>query len=132
MHYRPAAGVWTYQDLFSLPDDDRRYEIIEGELFKLPTPTTAHATVIANVITMLIPIVAKLSGRMFTAPVDVFFLGIREYWLLDPEAGTFEILLLDGDAFHRVVSASGADVPVSPLLGPLPVTADDLFTGIPT
>ena len=26
------AGTWTYDDLLSLPDDGRRYEIIEGDL----------------------------------------------------------------------------------------------------
>ena len=26
------AGAWTYEDLFTLPDDGKRYEIIEGDL----------------------------------------------------------------------------------------------------
>ena len=29
------AGSWTYEDLLSLPDDGRRYEIIEGELYEM-------------------------------------------------------------------------------------------------
>jgi hypothetical protein len=33
------AGSWTYEDLLSLPDDGRRYEIIEGVLYELPSPT---------------------------------------------------------------------------------------------
>ena len=33
-----AAGSWTYEDVFSLPDDGRRYEIIEGELYEMPAP----------------------------------------------------------------------------------------------
>src|SRR5436190_4966910 len=49
------AGTWTYDDLLALPDDGKRYEIIMGELFELPSPGFAHATVIANLITMLIP-----------------------------------------------------------------------------
>jgi Uma2 family endonuclease len=37
------AGTWTYDDLFSLPDDGRRYETIEGELYEMPAPNLVHA-----------------------------------------------------------------------------------------
>ena len=42
------AGTWTYDDLFSLPDDGKRYEIIEGELYEMPAPSLDHAVTIAN------------------------------------------------------------------------------------
>ena len=69
------AGTWTYEDLFSLPDDGRRYEIIEGELYEMPAPNLVHATVVMNLIALLLPIVSSLNGRLFTAPLDVFFQG---------------------------------------------------------
>ena len=69
------AGSWTYEDLFSLPDDGRRYEIIEGELYEMPAPNLVHATVVMNLIALLLPIVSSLDGRLFTAPLDVFFQG---------------------------------------------------------
>lgn len=56
--------------------------------------------------------------------------GVREYWLVDPEARTLEILTLDRDALHLAVTASASDRPVSPLVGPLPIPVDDLFAGI--
>jgi Uma2 family endonuclease len=179
------AGAWTYDDLSTLPEDGKRYEIIEGVLYEMPAPTWAHSTVIANLIIMLIPIVANLGGRWRTAPLDVFFpgadpvqpdivvllpggkaqpaprgiegppdlivevlsptnrghdvltkralyarAGVREYWLVDPEARTIEILALDRDAFHLFSTASGSETPVSPLFGSLPIAADDLFAGI--
>ena len=179
------AGTWTYEDLFSLPQDGRRFEIIEGELYEMPSPSWAHSTVVANLISMLVPIVAKLGGRWRTAPLDVFFqgadpvqpdvvvllpdsrahpidrgvngppdlvvevlspsnrghdlltkralyarAGVREYWLVDPEARTIEILALDRDALHLAIAASGNETPISPLLGPLPIATADLFTGI--
>jgi len=179
------AGTWTYDDLLALPDDGKRYEIIEGELYEMPAANLHHATVIANLIAMLIPLLTSLGGRWLTAPLDVFFAGanpvqpdivvilpgwsgalplrgpegapdllievlspsnrthdlltkralygragVREYWLVDPEARTIEILSLDRDSLHLVSSVSGADTPVSPLFGSLPSTVDDLFAGI--
>ncbi len=181
------AGAWTYEDLLALPDDGRRYEIIEGDLYEMPAANLVHATVIANLIAMLIPLVTRLGGRWFTAPLDVFFeganpvqpdivvilpgwsgtlprrgpegapdllievlspsnrthdlltkralygrAGVREYWIVDPEPRTLEILTLDRDALHPFSMTSGDDTPVSPLLGPLPLTAVELFVGIDT
>ncbi len=44
-----------------------------GELLRDAFPGLAHATVIANLITMLIPLNSRLGGLWRTGPVDVFF-----------------------------------------------------------
>ena len=179
------AGAWCYEDTLTFPDDGRRYEIIEGDLYEMPSPTSVHAATIINLIALLLPVVTKIRGRLFTAPLDVFIpggdpvqpdvlvvlpdgkalvelrgiegppdliievvspsnrgrdlltkralyarAGVGEYWLVDPEARTIEILTLDRDAFHLAVAASGDEMPVSPLLGPLPITTTDLFAGM--
>jgi Uma2 family endonuclease len=54
------AGTWTYEDLFPLPDDGRRYEIIEGELCEMPAPSWNHAVTIGNVLALLIPVIQGL------------------------------------------------------------------------
>ena len=69
------AGTWTYEDLFSLSDDSRRYEIIEGELYEMPSPGSAHALMIAALIRLLMPLVENLGGWWCAAPIDVFFPG---------------------------------------------------------
>lgn len=69
------AGSWTYEDLFSLPDDGRRYEIIEGELYEMPAPSWDHSTTIMNLIALLLPVISALRGQLRTAPLDVFFQG---------------------------------------------------------
>ncbi len=69
------AGTWTYDDLFALPDDGRRYEIIEGELHEMPAPNLWHATTIVSLLLLLAPVIQSLGGRIFAAPLDVFFQG---------------------------------------------------------
>jgi Uma2 family endonuclease len=56
--------------------------------------------------------------------------GVREYWIVDPDARTIELLALDRDAFHLAASVSGHDAPVSPLVGPLPFAAEELFPAL--
>lgn len=75
MALNKPAGSWTYEDLFSLPDDGRRYEIIEGELYEMPAPSVDHAITIMNLILLLAPAVQALGGRVLTVPLDVFFEG---------------------------------------------------------
>ena len=70
-----SAGTWTYDDLVSLPDDGRRYEIIEGDLYEMPAPGWEHVIVVMNLIRLLDAIVEALGGRLATAPGDVFFEG---------------------------------------------------------
>lgn len=69
------AGTWSYEDLFALPEDGRRYEIIEGELYEMPAPRWDHAATIMNLILLLAPLIRTLNGKLATAPLDVFFPG---------------------------------------------------------
>ena len=39
---RVEGKHYTYKDLLELPDDGKRYEIIDGELYVAPSPTTKH------------------------------------------------------------------------------------------
>ena len=64
--------TWTYEDLFTLPDEGKRYEIIAGELYELPTPWSAHATAIMNLLMLLFPTIKARSAMMLTGPIDVF------------------------------------------------------------
>lgn len=62
----------TYEDYLRLPDDGKRYEIIEGELFVTPAPITKHQIVSLNLSTILHRHVRKHRlGRVLTAPTDV-------------------------------------------------------------
>ena len=71
---QPPAGkiVLTYEDYCALPNDGRRYEILEGELFVTPSPSRAHQRLSANLFMIL-----NSHGRdrdlseVFYAPFDV-------------------------------------------------------------
>jgi Uma2 family endonuclease len=93
------TGSWTYEDLSDLPDDGRRFEIIEGALYEMPSPTWVHATVIANLITMLLPLIMRLGGIWRPAPLDVFFSGANPV-----QPGI--IVLLPGGEAHPAIEAS--------------------------
>ncbi len=86
------AGTWAYPDLAALPDDRIRYEIIDGELFEMPSPTSAHALAIAALIRLLLPVLDRLVARWLTAPLDIFFLGA------DPVQPDLLVLLPDSRA----------------------------------
>ncbi len=63
----------TYDDYRSLPEDmSRRYELLHGELFMVPAPTTVHQQVSRNLLVLLERhITARRLGTVFYAPVDV-------------------------------------------------------------
>lgn len=67
----------TYDDYAVLPDDGKRYEIIEGELHMTPAPTTRHQRISIRIERVLLDcLVDNGQGEVLDAPIDV---------LLDPE-----------------------------------------------
>ncbi len=68
----PEQGHWTYNSYAALPDDGKRYEIIDGVLYMAPAPNDVHQEIVALIIFYLMPYV-KLAGRgrVLAAPIDV-------------------------------------------------------------
>ncbi|MBI3722360.1 Uma2 family endonuclease [bacterium] len=66
--------VYTYEDLADTPDDNRRYEIIDGELIVTPSPFLMHQRVARNIFRIVDAHVVKNDlGEVFFAPLDVVF-----------------------------------------------------------
>jgi Uma2 family endonuclease len=64
--------VLTYEDYCRLPNDGRRYEILEGELAVTPAPTPRHQEVLVNLLRLLDEHVrARGLGKVYVAPIDV-------------------------------------------------------------
>ena len=62
----------TYDDYCLLPNDGKRYEIIDGELFVTPSPRTAHQKVVTNLCYYLADFVKEQElGEVYVAPLDV-------------------------------------------------------------
>ena len=63
----------TYQDYMELPDD-KRYEIIDGELFEMTAPTVRHQVLLGNLFIIFKPYVRRQRlGSVYMAPIDVIF-----------------------------------------------------------
>ena len=62
----------TYEDYVLFPDDGRRHELIGGEHYVTPAPTTVHQRFLGNVHHALKAYILNHGGgEAFFAPVDV-------------------------------------------------------------
>lgn len=181
----PAALKVTYEDYVLLPED-RRYEVIDGELFLTPAPTLFHQAVLSRLTRILEDFVeARHLGVVFQAPCDVVLskydvfqpdawyvstsrrpiltemfvagapdlvvevlspstedrdriakakryatFGVREMWILDPEAKTVEVLTNGGEGFQRHILAAGSESVRSAVLPDLEFAAGPIFRPI--
>jgi len=67
----PSSG-FTYEDYVELPDDGRRYEILDGELEVSPAPVPRHQGVSRNLLFILHGHVQERRlGSVYSAPIDV-------------------------------------------------------------
>ncbi len=70
----PVDTRLTYEDYCLLPNDGKRYEIIEGELFVTPSPITAHQRIVTALASHLFAYAEEHDlGKVFVAPFDVVF-----------------------------------------------------------
>jgi Uma2 family endonuclease len=151
----------TYHDYMLLPDDGKRYEIIEGDLCLTPAPVTRHQIIVGRLIHLLLSYLETHPvGTVLTAPCDVLLsdtdivqpdvlyvrnnskahvteqnvqgppdvvveilsprtaardrdlkrkryerFGVQEYWLVDPDHNTLEILALNAEQYTQVCCA---------------------------
>src|SRR5690242_3021110 len=69
---------WTADMARALPDDGRRHEVLDGELFVTPAPTLKHQMAVARLWARLDPYVrANSLGIALMSPADIEFSARR-------------------------------------------------------
>jgi Uma2 family endonuclease len=63
----------TYADLEQLPDDGRRYELHDGEVWVVPSPIPWHQLVVDRFADQLKAYRERFGGLLFMAPLDIVF-----------------------------------------------------------
>jgi len=64
--------IFTYQDYILFPDNGKRYQIIDGEIYMSPAPIPYHQKILANLEDILRQFVkTNKLGVVFFAPCDV-------------------------------------------------------------
>lgn len=182
----PPDHKLTYEDYARLPDDGKRYQVVDGVLHVSSAPREKHQRVLMNLAWLLMDLVKEAGlGRVYCAPFDfllgkhdivqpdlVFLsnenleiltelnaqgapdlaieilspstrrldeilkrrlyerVGVREYWMIDPELETLRILRPDAggrfEVAEELIAEYGATL-ASPLLPGLAVDLARLF-----
>jgi Uma2 family endonuclease len=174
----------SFADLERWPEDGRRYELYDGEVYEVPSPLPLHQIVSARLHLTLADYVRDHGGIVLYAPLDIVFTeydvvqpdlllftrerqhlinprkvtrvqpdlaieilspgtagndrgrkmrllarhGVREVWLVDPDAVTVEIYALTGDQFVLAGMWNRSECVHSPLLPGLSFAPADLLT----
>jgi Uma2 family endonuclease len=81
--FTPKGLKWTYEDYSQLPEDGRRHEIIDGEHFVNPSPSTLHQHVSKRLQYQLYTKFELAGlGVLFDAPMDV---QLSEFDIVQPD-----------------------------------------------
>ena len=76
----------SYADLQQTPEDGRRYELYDGEVFVVPAPTPMHQLAIHEFANLLKAYAQTHGGRVFLSPIDIVF---SEFNVLQPDVVFF-------------------------------------------
>src|SRR5437870_9045693 len=72
----------SFADLQRMPDDEKRYELYDGELRVVPSPMPRHQRVAQRLFIELYELAARSGGEVFMAPFDIV---LSEYNVVQPD-----------------------------------------------
>jgi Uma2 family endonuclease len=76
----------TYADLERAPEDGRRYELYDGEVYVVPAPLPRHQVVQHRIVELLCDHAAEHGGLALDSPIDIVF---SQYDVLQPDVVFF-------------------------------------------
>ncbi len=183
MVQRKPRLKFTVKDYMSTPDD-KRCQLLDGEMIVAPSPTFRHQTIVMNLALVLRQFVSeRFLGRVWLAPLDVVLSnhdvaqpdilfvsnarsdivteaniqgapdlvveilsrgtavydrgykqalygrhGVREYWLVDPDAETVEVLTQGEQGLAPLATYQRGGLITSPLLEGLALEMEQVFS----
>jgi Uma2 family endonuclease len=109
----PPQGHWTYADWEQLPDDGKRYEIIDGALYMTTAPSSFHRWIVQQLVRYVaIPAVDQGLAFTFPAPIGVIMPGC------DPVQPGFVVVLASRASIIRERRIRGAPDVIVEILSP--------------
>jgi len=79
LYMATKTKVWTYDDYYKL-DDEKRYEVIEGELIEMSAPRIIHQRISMNLSVELVLYLRKHKiGEVFASPCDVVLSAVNTF-----------------------------------------------------
>ena len=76
----------SYDDLAQMPEDGRRYELYNGEVFVVPSPMLRHQVVGMRLWRMLDDYATETGGLAVSSPIDIVF---SDYDVVQPDIAFF-------------------------------------------
>lgn len=96
---------WTREEVLALPEDGRRYELVDGELLVSPSPRPIHQFAVSALFYRLIMYVREREcGSVLTSPAD---LDLRSGQLMQPD-----IFVIAPDERRRVRDWTDVSIPL--------------------
>jgi Uma2 family endonuclease len=94
----------TYRDYAALPDDGKRYEVHDGELWEMTAPSTLHQIILMNLAQMLsVHVTAGRLGLVMVSPLDVILAEGPKATVLQPDVVFLDAARLEGGLRMRGV-----------------------------
>ncbi len=101
-----------YEDYARIPDDGLRHEVIDGEHFMTPSPTSYHQLVLQRInIQLFNQIMSTGLGTVFVAPIDV---ELSEHDIVQPDL----VVVLTGNRIITPTKIKGSPDLLIEILSP--------------
>lgn len=70
--HAPVPGTMTAEEFFALPDDGKRYELLDGVVEEMTAPNPKHQRVVGRLLVLLVRALQESGrGEVFLAPYDI-------------------------------------------------------------